>query len=394
MSTATELRQERAKQIVATEGMISRFTKENYVVKSQSGNGEYHVTYQTLKDNWICNCPDFLYRAWTCKHIYAVLLSANLRELVQKQTTLTLEPINITQCQFCGSQSLKKFGIRKNKSGEIQRYLCEFCKRTFSVNIGFEKMKHNPQAVTTAMQMYFSGESLRNTCKSLKLLGVEVCYSTVYKWINKYIGMMEKYIDKIQPQVSGTWRADEMYIKFRGNMKYMFALMDDQTRYWIAQEVADTKFTHDARHLLRSAKDTAGRLPNKLITDGLGAYSEAFRKEYAMPFNRKASPIHIREIQLSNKTIHNNKMERMNGEVRDREKTMRGLKSEDSPILRGYKVYHNFIRTHESLNGQTPADLAGIKVEGQNKWLTLIQNGSLQPKINTEKKEGLDNFAT
>ena len=26
------------------------------------------------------------------------------------------------------------------------------------------------------------------------------------------------------------------------------------------------------------------------------------------------------------RTIHNNKMERMNGEIRDREKTMRGLK--------------------------------------------------------------------
>jgi hypothetical protein len=62
MPTATELRQERAKQIVATEGMISRFSKENYIVKSQSGNEEYHVTYQTLKDNWICNCPDFVYR--------------------------------------------------------------------------------------------------------------------------------------------------------------------------------------------------------------------------------------------------------------------------------------------------------------------------------------------
>jgi hypothetical protein len=27
-------------------------------------------------------------------------------------------------------------------------------------------------------------------------------------------------------------------------------------------------------------------------------------------------------------------------------------------------------------NGKTPAEAAGIKVEGQNKWLTLIQNAS------------------
>jgi len=69
-------------------------------------------------------------------------------------------------------------------------------------------------------------------------------------------------------------------------------------------------------------------------------------------------------------------MERMNGEVRDRERVMRGLKKMDTPILKGYQLYHNFVRPHEGLNGATPADKAGIKVEGKNKWLTIIQNAS------------------
>jgi hypothetical protein len=29
-----------------------------------------------------------------------------------------------------------------------------------------------------------------------------------------------------------------------------------------------------------------------------------------------------------------------------------------------------------ALNGQTPADKAGIQVEGKNKWITLIKNAS------------------
>lgn len=66
----------------------------------------------------------------------------------------------------------------------------------------------------------------------------------------------------------------------------------------------------------------------------------------------------------------------MNGEVRDREKVMRGLKRADTPILKGYQLYHNFIRPHEALDGDTPADRVGIKVEGPNKWLTTIQNAS------------------
>jgi hypothetical protein len=73
-------------------------------------------------------------------------------------------------------------------------------------------------------------------------------------------------------------------------------------------------------------------------------------------------------------------MERMNGEVRDREKVMRGLKKTDSPILKGYQLFHNYVRPHEALDGKTPAEACGIKVEGQHKWKTLIQNAKANLK--------------
>jgi putative transposase len=69
-------------------------------------------------------------------------------------------------------------------------------------------------------------------------------------------------------------------------------------------------------------------------------------------------------------------METMNGEIRDREKTMRGLKKADTPILRGYQIYHNYISEHEGLGGKTPAEACGIQIEGVDKWRTLIENAS------------------
>jgi hypothetical protein len=69
-------------------------------------------------------------------------------------------------------------------------------------------------------------------------------------------------------------------------------------------------------------------------------------------------------------------MERLNGELRDREKTMRSLKSLNTPILRGMQIYRNFFRPHMGLKGATPAEKAGIKIEGANPWITLIQNAS------------------
>ena len=41
---------------------------------------------------------------------------------------------------------------------------------------------------------------------------------------------------------------------------------------------------------------------------------------------------HIRHIRLAG-DYNNNKMERMNGEIRDRERVMRGLETKDRPIL-------------------------------------------------------------
>jgi len=50
-------------------------------------------------------------------------------------------------------------------------------------------------------------------------------------------------------------------------------------------------------------------------------------------------------------------MERMNGEIRDREKTMRSLKKVDTPILKGLQIHHNYIDKHQGLQEKkTPAE--------------------------------------
>jgi len=71
-------------------------------------------------------------------------------------------------------------------------------------------------------------------------------------------------------------------------------------------------------------------------------------------------------------------MERLNQTFRDRNKTQRGLDHHESAQLMsdGVRIEYNFIRPHMALKGKTPAEACGIKVEGKNKWLTLIQNAS------------------
>jgi len=69
-------------------------------------------------------------------------------------------------------------------------------------------------------------------------------------------------------------------------------------------------------------------------------------------------------------------VKRLNGEIRDRDKAMRGLKTKDTPILTGYQIFHNYIRPHEWLDGKIPSEACGIKVEGQDKWKTIVENAN------------------
>ena len=159
-------REEKGRMIAEKPGQIQHIDERFYKVNSQSREITYDVVRRE-NGSWICNCLDFhdrameLHQIIRCKHIIACQIREQLREKVREN--VVIQPIEITACTFCQSTNLKKFGVRHNKYGDIQRFLCADCERTFSVNLGFERMKHSPQGITTAMQLYFSGESLRNT---------------------------------------------------------------------------------------------------------------------------------------------------------------------------------------------------------------------------------------
>ena len=106
--------------------------------------------------------------------------------------------------------------------------------------------------------------------------------------------------------MSDAWRADELCLKIKGDMKYLFALMDDETRFWIAQEVAESKYSHDARKLFQMGMKVTGKKPMTLITDGLPAYHDAYLKEY-WTRKKETRTEHIRHITIQGDR-NNNKM--------------------------------------------------------------------------------------
>ena len=352
-----------------------------YQVRSQSLAYESWYDVIHTENGFKCDCPYYHLNHDNCKHILAIEMHYFVG--IPKTTTLpdrantikTIKP-QLAFCSSCGSNKIFKSGMRHNKKHSIQRYQCKECGVRFSENLGFEGMHATPEIITSTMQLYFTGESYRNITKYLRLQGQIFSYSSIYNWIRKYTNLLESYIGMIRPVVGTKWHADEAWVKVSGKQKYMFAMMDNKTRFWLAQEVANSKFKHNAKSLLKMGRDVAGITPTEFVTDGLPAYHDAFKKVFQSKKNKDRVK-HTNEIHIRHQVKNNNIQERLNGEFRDREKVYRGLKKDISPAFKGYQIYHNYLRPHMGLGGLTPAEMAGIEVHGDNKWKTLIQNARL-----------------
>ena len=362
-------RTQRAKQMMEKPNFASQIDHGKFEVRSQTDPTKSYLVSVT-GNGLVCTCKDHTTRKSDCKHIKIILQKIKNKRCYSNQSFRIMERSKLKLCKYCDSGRLKKAGMRKTKKGNIQRYACLDCKKRFTANFGFEKMRYEPVLITRALQMYYSGMSVRDIADCFELEEINVNYSSVYDWICKYSTMVSTYLNGIVPRVGNWFRADEVWIKVNGKQCYLFASMDDDTRYWLASDVADNKFHHNTDNLLDMTKKQAGKNPRNFITDGLQAYMKSSKKVFGKDTN------HIRHIHLKGDK-NNNKMERINGTIRDREKVFRGLKKMNTPVIDGLRVYYNFTKKHEALQGRTPAEASLIEIDGKNKWKTIIQNASL-----------------
>jgi putative transposase len=123
-----------------------------------------------------------------------------------------------------------------------------------------------------------------------------------------------------------------------------------------------------AREAFQDAKAVAKVEPRVLLTGGLGSYGPAARREFP-------DAVHVAGVGLQGR-LNNNRMERYHGTLKERTKTMRAIKTTDTAILDGQRIYYNHLREHQAL-GKTPAQGAGQDLNlGKNKWESLIKRSA------------------
>jgi putative transposase len=273
-------------------------------------------------------------------------------------------------CKNCKNHSAVKAGLRKNKVGFTQRYVCRNC-NTYSVNRkGFENYRHKPEVITAALDLRAKGLSLAQVVDHLdQHHRVKVSRKTVLCWQNNFGEKLKSFSQTLTPQLGETFHADEMFVKQRKNWVYYWDCIDYKTKFLVADHLSEERSYDEGTEFLNKIKRGSLEIPKEIHTDNSWDYPIAFRRV----FPRKKIHVHYPAWK---KKFKNNPIERLHNTLKQRYKVFRGFDNTKSAekFFGFYRVYYNFIRKHRSLGMRTPAQAANIQLNlKRNRIRSMIE---------------------
>jgi len=302
------------------------------------------------------------------------------------------------KCPFCNSNEVIKRGFVKTENRDkIQRYGCKSCNNRFVLDNPFYRMRNKDLIITQTMDLYYSGMSFRKIAQHLqRFFPKGVSHSTIYRWILKYVPMMENFTDSQNIKASWQIQSDEVEYKRRKshlkgskgiNNEYFIDVIDMDSRFIVSSLYSSDRKINTLNKVLGKAKQRTGEQVKVVSTDGLNAYPRVIKKTFGMKVNKfhkiaKTSKV-IHQVIKSDSGGFNYKIERFHNTLRERTKIMRGFHgciTSAQTLMKGYEIYYNWIRGHQSLKGSTPSEIAcpNVQIENKNGWLELIQRGYKQ----------------
>jgi transposase-like protein len=354
---------------------ISRLEDGSFVVPSLTRKDTIYEV-RLLGERYVCTCPDYETRSYVecCKHIYAVKFYIATNRYLKPSPKSNSISNNIIKCEHCNSLRIVRYGHYNSK----QIFKCKDCLHKFREQTLLKRVKFSPELITLSLDLYFSGLSLRKIARNVNdHFNIEVNFSTIYTWIERYIPIISSYVNSLKPQLSETWQADELFVKMKNgestrkhaHIAYLWNIMDRKSRFLIASKLSEHRDIAGAKQAFNEAIHNSGNAqPHEILTDSWRAYREGI----SASFNSTVD--HIAKCGINKPHANNNRAERLNGTLRERTKVQRGWKSMKTPIAEGQRIHYNFVKPHIALNGETPASRVGIGIQSSNKWKNLANS--------------------
>lgn len=300
-----------------------------------------------------------------------------------------------TECPKCKSKEVTKRGFRiTDNRQKIQRYFCKSCKNRFVLDNAFFRMRNHEQMVTQTMDMYYSGMSFRKIADHLqRFFPTGVNHSTIYRWIMKYVPIMENFTEQQGVKAGWQLQGDEVEYKRRASgikgshgvkEEYFIDVIDMDSRYLVSTDYQGGRTNKILNKVYYNAKRKVGNQVKVISTDGLVGYPRTIKKTFGLRLTQGGKTATtskvIHQVIKSDSGGFNYKVERFHNTLRERTKVMRGFHgciTSAQTLLKGFEIYYNWVRNHQGIENLTPSELAcpQVSIQGKNKWLEIINRG-------------------
>jgi putative transposase len=233
----------------------------------------------------------------------------------------------------------------------------------------FKRMRYPVHLIITALTMFYLGKnSFRNISLIIQIaFNVKVSHTTISNWCKNFAPMFNNFSLQLIPRLnfdSDEWHADETVIKINGVKHYIWFIVDSETRFILGYHLSPHRDSPQAFSLMESVK--ALGTPSSIVSDRYSAYN--------VPIKSVFDDVKHLRVQSFRDDISNNLIESFNHQFKAWYKTKQGFNSFDSAnnLISMFVFFFNFVRPHSSLNGLTPAQVAGLNLTAKQKRRFLL----------------------
>lgn len=228
----------------------------------------------------------------------------------------------------------------------------------------FKRMRYPVFLIMTALSMFYLGKSsFRNISLILRTaFNINVSHTTISNWCHNFAPLFDNMRLQLLPMLdfdSDEWHMDETVVKISGKKHYLWLIIDSETRFVIGFHLSPHRDSPQAFSLLSEASNHGK--PKALVSDRYNAYKVPSKSVFE-------GVSHIR-VESFKDDISNNLIECFNKQFKAWYKTKQGFTSLQSAnnLISMFIFFFNFVRPHSALDGQTPAQVAGLKLTKKQK---------------------------
>lgn len=142
--------------------------------------------------------------------------------------------------------------------------------------------------------------SYRDVEELMEIRGVKVDHATIQRWVFKFTPVLDKEFRKRKKRVGMSWRMDEIYIKVKGEWRYLYRAVDKEV-YTVDFLLTKRRQRMSAQSFLIKAIEHNGK-PQVINIDKSGSNSSAIRVYNKRTLATK-SRIRIRKCKYLNNIV-------------------------------------------------------------------------------------------